>query len=84
MVVGGMGARLIEYDGSMFELRAVIEPFVCSDAPTECMIVYLPGCERDRHGSVLMELEKSRRLLRAPVEAARAQRPASTLHRRRD
>ncbi|WP_287139101.1 hypothetical protein [Mesorhizobium sp.] len=59
MVVGGMGARLIEYDGSMFELRAVIEPFVCSDAPTECMIVYLPGCERDRHGSVLMELEKA-------------------------
>jgi len=23
------------------------------------MIVYLPGCERDRHGSVLMELEKA-------------------------
>ena len=25
----------------------------------ECVIVYLPGCERDRHGSVLMELEKA-------------------------
>ena len=23
------------------------------------MVVYLPGCERDRHGSVLMELEKA-------------------------
>lgn len=43
----------------MFELRAVAEPFVCSDAPAECLIVYLPGCERDRHGSVLMELEKA-------------------------
>ncbi|WP_198032238.1 PglZ domain-containing protein [Mesorhizobium sp. LNHC252B00] len=59
MTVGGMAARLTEYDGSMFELRAVAEPFVCGDAPAECMIVYLPGCERDRHGSVLMELEKA-------------------------
>lgn len=59
VVVGGMGARLIEYDGSMFELRAVVEPFVSSDAPAECIIIYLPGCERDRHGSVLMELEKA-------------------------
>jgi hypothetical protein len=58
VAIDGMGARLIEYDGSMFELRAVAEPFVCSDAPAECLIVYLPGCERDRHGSVLMELEK--------------------------
>ena len=23
------------------------------------MVIYLPGCERDRHGSVLMELEKA-------------------------
>ncbi|RWC69663.1 MAG: PglZ domain-containing protein, partial [Mesorhizobium sp.] len=59
VAIDGMGARLIEYDGSMFELRAVAEPFVCSDAPAECLIVYLPGCERDRHGSVLMELEKA-------------------------
>ena len=25
----------------------------------ECVVVYLPGCERDRRGSVLMELEKA-------------------------
>jgi len=59
VTVGGMTARLTEYDGSMFKLRAVVEPFVCGDAPAECMIVYLPDCERDRHGSVLMELEKA-------------------------
>jgi hypothetical protein len=59
VTVGGMAARLTEYDGSMFELRAVVEPFVCGDAPAECVIVYLPGCPRDRHGSVLMELEKA-------------------------
>ena len=57
--VSGIMALLTEYDGSMFELRNVVEPFVCGDAPTESMIVYLPGCERDRQGSVLMELEKA-------------------------
>ena len=33
VTVGGVTARLAEYDGSMFELRAVVEPFVCGDAP---------------------------------------------------
>jgi PglZ domain len=59
VTVGGLAARLTEHDGSMFELRAVVEPFVCGDAPSECLVVYLPGCERNRHGSVLMELEKA-------------------------
>ncbi len=59
IVVACLPARLTEYDGSMFELRAVVEPLVCADAPLEYVIVYLPGCERDRHGSVLMELEKA-------------------------
>ena len=59
VTVGGLAARLTEYDGSMFELRAVVEPFVCGDVPSECVIIYLPGCERDRRGSVLMELEKA-------------------------
>lgn len=56
--IGGVSARLAEYDGSMFELRALVEPLVCGDTP-ECVVLYLPGCERDRHGSVLMELEKA-------------------------
>ena len=59
VVVGDLPARLTEYDGSMFELRAVVEPFVCGDTPLECVVIYLPDCERDRHGSVLMELEKA-------------------------
>ena len=29
MTVSGTAARLTEYDGSMFELRTVVEPFVC-------------------------------------------------------
>lgn len=58
VTIGGLSAHLAEYDGSMFELRAVAEPFVSGDAP-ECLLLYLPGCERDRHGSVLMELEKA-------------------------
>jgi hypothetical protein len=57
--VGDLPARLTEYDGSMFELRAVVEPLVCGDTPSECVIIYLPGRERDRQGSVLMELEKA-------------------------
>ena len=53
-----MSTRLAEYNGSMFELRAVVEPYVSGDVP-QCVVIYLPGCERDRRGSVLMELEKA-------------------------
>src|ERR1700692_3947642 len=59
VTVSGTTARLTEYDGSMFELRAVVEPFVCDDSPAECVILYLPGWERDREGWGLMELEKA-------------------------
>jgi hypothetical protein len=58
VTIGDLAVRLAEYDGSMFELRAVVERFVCGDVP-ECVVLYLPGCERDRRGSVLMELEKA-------------------------
>ena len=58
VVVGGFPALLAEYAGSMFELRAVAEPHVGGDAPVS-MVFYLPGCERDRDASVLMELEKA-------------------------
>jgi hypothetical protein len=56
--VAGIATRLAEYAGSMFELRAVVEPHVSGDIP-ESVVVYLPGCERDRRASVLMELEKA-------------------------
>jgi hypothetical protein len=58
VTISGLAVHLAEYDGSMFELRAVVEPFVCGDVP-ECVVLYLPGCERDRRSSVLMELEKA-------------------------
>src|ERR1041384_6909321 len=58
VTIGGQAARLAEYDSSMFELRAVVEPYVSGTDP-DSVVLYLPGCERDRHGSVLMELEKA-------------------------
>jgi PglZ domain len=57
-MVAGVAAHLAEYDGSMFEIRAVAEPLVCSDVP-ETLVIYVPGMERDRRGSVLLELEKA-------------------------
>ena len=58
VTVGGIPTHLAEYTGSMFELRAAIEQFVSGDVP-ESVVVYLPGVERDRHTSVLMEYEKA-------------------------
>lgn len=58
VVLGGMNASLAEYAGSIFELRAVVEPHVSSDAPG-AVIIYMPNVARDRHASVLMELEKA-------------------------
>ncbi len=58
VTVAGIATRLAEYAGSLFELRAVVEPRVSGDVP-ESVVIYLPGCERDRRASVLMELEKA-------------------------
>jgi hypothetical protein len=56
--VGGLSVKLAEYAGSMFELRAAVEPHVSRDVP-DAVVIYMPGCARDRHASVLMELEKA-------------------------
>jgi len=58
MAVAGAKASLAEYAGSMFELRAVVEPHVSGDALAS-VVVYIPGVTRDRRASVLMELEKA-------------------------
>lgn len=58
ITVAGIATQLAEYGGSMFELRAIVEPYVSGDAP-DYVVIYVPGCERDRKGSVLMELEKA-------------------------
>jgi len=56
--LGGSIVLLVEYAGSAFEMRAAVEPHVNGDAPAP-VILYMPGCPRDKRGSVLMELEKA-------------------------
>jgi hypothetical protein len=56
--LAGISAQIAEYDGSFLALRATVEPHVAADLP-EPLLIYLPGIERDRRGSVLMELEKA-------------------------
>jgi hypothetical protein len=58
VTVAGGKTRLAEYAGSMFELRAVVESHIGEDTPSS-VVVYVPGIARDRHASVLMELEKA-------------------------
>ncbi len=50
--------HLIRFEGSYFALKAKAEPIMSRDQ-VEPLLVYLPGQERDRQGSVLMELEKA-------------------------
>lgn len=57
ITIGDERAHLAEYDGSYFELRAIVEPLVSEGIP-EPVLIYIPGMKRDRRGSVLMELEK--------------------------
>lgn len=56
--IAGTRAHLAAYAGSMFELRALVEPHVSGDTPGP-VVVYVPGIARDRRASVLMELEKA-------------------------
>jgi len=58
--VAGIKASLAEYAGSLFELRAVVEPLVSGDKP-DAVVVYIPGLAHDAKASVLMELEKAGR-----------------------
>ena len=58
VTLGGVAAHLAEYSGSYLELRMAVEPLVSGDTP-DLVVLYLPGVERDRRGSVLMELEKA-------------------------
>lgn len=58
--VAGIKASLAEYAGSLFELRAVVEPLVSGDKP-DVLVVYIPGLAHDAKASVLMELERAGR-----------------------
>ena len=52
----GVSAGLVRYQGSFFAIRAQVEPLVSVDQP-DPLLIYVAGIERDRNGSVLMELE---------------------------
>lgn len=56
VTAAGATAKLVEFNGSFFELRALIEPLTSGDAP-ERVVVYLPGVDREPRSSVLMEAE---------------------------
>ena len=56
--IGNQIAFFIQYDGSFFEIRDEVESIVAIDEP-DPLIIYIPGLERDRQTSILMELEKS-------------------------
>lgn len=56
--LGEFDAALAEYSGSMFELRAAVEPLVAVDSPGP-LLLYLPEVTPDPLGSVLLELEKA-------------------------
>ena len=58
VAIGDIRASLVQYAGSMFEVRAAVEPLVAGERP-EPLLVYVPGVSPDRTGSVLLELEKA-------------------------
>jgi hypothetical protein len=57
VMVADLPTRLAVCGGSLFELRAMVEPYVAADEP-DSVLLYLAGFEHDRKASVLMELEK--------------------------
>lgn len=56
--LGGQGCGIAFYSGSYLELRLRVENLVSEDLP-EPLLIYLPGIDRDRNSSLLMELEKA-------------------------
>ncbi len=56
--IDSVETHLLRFEGSYFALKAKAEPIMSLDQ-VEPLLVYLPGQERDRQGSVLMELEKA-------------------------
>lgn len=58
VAIAGTKASLAEYAGSLFELRAVVEPLVSGDKP-EALVVYISGLAHDAKASVLLEIEKA-------------------------
>lgn len=58
VAIDGGAVHLARFGGSFFAVRFAVEELVAVDTP-EPLLIYLPGAERDRRDSVLMELEKA-------------------------
>ena len=58
VALGDTHASVVQYNGSMFEVRAVVEPLAAEER-SKPVLIYAPGIARDPIGSVLMELEKA-------------------------
>jgi hypothetical protein len=56
-IIGEQTVSIANYQDSFFGLRAIVEPLLAQDKPA-ALVIYLSGVTRDRHGSVLMEIEK--------------------------
>src|SRR5947209_8644186 len=46
--VAGIPTSLVQYEGSFFELRSLVEPLVRAEAP-DPVLIYIPGVDRDRY-----------------------------------
>ena len=80
--LGDLSAGLVRYQGSFFAIRAQVEPLVAVDRP-EPLLIYMPGVERDRKGSVLMELELAGECYEPQLKRLGPQCPPRAVHRRR-
>lgn len=56
--LAGLGCGIAIYSDSYLELRLRVEKLVAEDLP-DPLLIYLPGIDRDRDSSLLMELEKA-------------------------
>ena len=86
VTIGGASARIAEYAGSMFELRAVVEPHVSGDDPTAA-VVYVAGVTRDRRASVPDGAREGGHDVGAATQTAHQEPTAPEVHagrRRRD
>ncbi|WP_213670189.1 PglZ domain-containing protein [Roseococcus pinisoli] len=66
VLVGTRPAKLCVFDGSFFQVRLAVEPITEGETPEET-VIYVPGCDRDDDGSLLMELEKAGTCYRPPA-----------------
>ena len=69
--------------GSMFEIRAVVEPLVTGDKP-EPLVVYVPGASPETNRVGAHGAREGRGPIRDPAQAARPEPPPPAVHGRRD